>query len=350
MSKAAKAELQAMLSGANGVTVVQEGQKFQVAFGFSNNLVNKIKGVDGAEFNKEAGGVWEVPVNNGAELAAAVADMRDFVLNNGVQVKDVDGGKQVIFDYNKEMTQVIGAVAGAKFDQEGRVWNVPGDSKALAVGAEQNSSYFDMAINKMRGIAIETAKDYEEILAMTNATATERGFTPGIVFPDKDHSYQGEILRVNGHYAAQKTGEKEGVGFVTIHTLADLGKPVFKGDDMRIDYDKTRQVSVRTTAVFEQQKGEREQLNKIATGLADNAEVMNASTKDKTKYTGVVKGVTEHFVLQSVGRNEFKIHARENLDNNQLAKDQNLEISYKDGKGAVVDLAKKKEQAQGVAR
>lgn len=343
MSKILKAALQQMLDNKDGVTVVEAGKGFQVAFGFSNNLVNKIKAVPDAKFDKEQG-VWEIPGGSGSELGEAVADMRDFVKNNGVQVKDTETGKAVLFDYNKELTQIIGKVDGAKFDNASRIWNVPANSKALIVEEGQSTNYLDMAVNKMRGIVIETTQDREKILALATEAAQGRGVKAAIVFPEKEHSYTGPILNVNAHFAAQLTGidDKQGVAFIAIHDVGQLGKSVFKNDDLRIDYDENRSVNVRTTAVFQEQQKERDKLTALASGKVDGANIRNAATKDGSKHNGEVVEVSSHFVLQHKGRSDFVIHGRDNLDMADIKKGQKLEVTYKDGKGAVVDLDKQK--------
>lgn len=131
--------VEAMLTGADGVTVIKAGDGFQVAFSFSNNLVNKMKTVPDAKFDKDEG-VWSVPKTSGNQLVGVVADMRDFVSNNGVQVKDVEGGgKQVLFDYNPELGRIIGAVEGAEFDKTTRVWNVPATVQKYAESEKKKS-------------------------------------------------------------------------------------------------------------------------------------------------------------------------------------------------------------------
>ena len=354
MAKANKTVLMDLVDTRDGVTVVAEEGVFQVAFEFGNNLVSKIRAVSGAKFVKE-GGYWEVPVANGTELAEAVEDMRDFKRNNGVQVKDLaNGDKQVLFDFNKEMTQAIGPVDGAKFDKASYSWIVPATSKALTPKGPGETPYFDFAINQMRGIVIETTQDRDNIMELATATAKAMNVTPGIHFPVADHSYSGPILNVNAHFAAQLAGKDEnnGVGFIAIHNLSDLGKAVFKGDDMRIDYDEKRQVKVRTVEVFKEQQKERGDLTTLAADMVDGATVRNASMKDGTKYNGIAVGVTKHFVLQHLGRDSFQIHNLENLGSKDITKGQKLEITYNNDKGAVVDLEKKKAQSvsQGQGR
>jgi hypothetical protein len=206
----------------------------------------------------------------------------------------------------------------------------------------------------MRGLIIETAQDFENIKKLAAETAASLGVKPGIHFPDADHSYSGPIVNVNAHFAAQLVDkdEKTGVGFIAIHNISDLGQSVYKGQDMRFDYDEKRQVGVRTVEVFKEQQKERAELSELATQKIDKANVRNASTKEGQKYNGNVLGVTKHFVLQHVGRDTFQIHNLENLASKEISQGQRLEITYKNDRGNVVDLDKKKEAAlsQGQGR
>lgn len=343
MSKQSK--VAQMLAGADGVTVFQEGKDFGVGFTFSNTMIGKIKGVSGAKFDRD-GDCWRVPGASGAELMAAVEDMRDFARNGGVQVKDApSGGKHVFFDYDKTLTQIIGPVAGAEFDRKVGAWFVPGDSKAL-VAEQGQASYFDRAINQMRGMVVEVGKAHEAIKDLAAEAAKAKSFKAGIHYPDVDHSYTGPIINANGHFAAQLTGvdDQKGVMFITIHKQADLGKEVLKGDDLRIDYGADRNVKVRTTELFRQQQTEREKLTAVAQGKMDGANVFNASAKDGKTYSGQVVEVTDHFVLQHSGRSDFTIHDRSKLKGN-CAKGENMDVKYDKGVGKVNEKSKGREMA-----
>lgn len=353
MSKATtKTALAAMIAGNDGVTVIQENGAFQVMFGFSNNLVNKMKTVPGAEFNKDEG-AWGVPASSTDNLIEAVADMRDFLRSNGVQVKNLDGGgKQVLFDYNKQMTQIIGAVNGAEFDDKTRTWNVPAGSKALVVPAGQTTSYLDMAINRMRGLGIEEAQDRESIKEMAAASAQAMGAKPGIHYPKASQSYSGPMVNVNGNYAAQLVDTKDSpegkIAFMVIHNLSDIGD-VFKGQDLRIDYDASRHADVRSADLFKKQQVERESLTAKAASLVDGANVLNASIKDGSKYSGTVLETTANMILMSGGRKDFTIHRRDILGGADIHENQKVEVAYKGGRGHVMDVEKQK-AAQGVGR
>ncbi|CAG0973448.1 hypothetical protein RHDC4_01422 [Rhodocyclaceae bacterium] len=334
-----------MMAGADGVTVFQEGKDFGVGFTFSNTMVGKMKGVPGAEFDRE-GGHWRVPASSVEALMGAVEDMRDFSRNGGVQVKDLAGGaKLVIFDYNKAVSQIIGPVAGAEFKKDVGGWVVPGDSKAL-VAEQGQSSYFDLAINKMRGMVTEISQAHESIKNLAAEHAKGKNLKPGIHYPETDQSYTGPIINANGHYAAQLTGieDQKGVMFLTIHEQAALGKEVLKGDDLRIDYRPDRSVQVRTTEVFRQQQAERQKLEQVAAEKMDGAKVFNASTKDNKHYVGDVVEMTDHFVLQKSNRDGFTIHDRSKLKGN-VVKGENLDVKYENGVGKVHEKAKGKELA-----
>lgn len=345
MAAIKQSKVAAMLAGADGVTVFQEGKNFGVGFAFSNTLVGKMKGVPGAEFDRTEG-CWRVPGSSGEALLGAVEDMRDFSRNGGVQVKDMEGGgKLVVFDYDKAVAQIIGPVSGAKFSKEAGGWIVPGDSKAL-VAEQGGTSYFDLAVNKMRGMVGEVRKAQESIMEVAAEAAKGKNLRPGIHYPEADQSYTGPIINANGHFAAQLTGidDEKGVMYVAIHKQADLGKAVFKGDDLRIDYDEDRGVKVRTTEVFRQQQAERQKLEGVAKAKMDGAEVWNASTKDGKHYTGKVVDMTDHFVLQHSGRDKFTLHDRSKLKGS-YAVGENLDVKYEHGFGKANEKAKGREVA-----
>lgn len=344
----AKKQETGFVGSADGVAVAKSGTGYDVAFEFSNSLVNKIKTVPGAEFDRDDG-MWRVPATSAEQLGEVVPDMRDFVRNDGVQVKDVEGGgKQVIFDYDKRLTQVIGAVNGAEFDSQARVWNVPANSKALVAGEGQTTSYLDMAVNKMRGMSIESAKDREAIKDLAAAAAGELGAKPGISYAKPEQSYSGEIVRANGSCAVQlsevKDAEQGKVAFMVIHDKDNVGD-VFKGQKLRIDYDGKMHADVRTLDLVKEQQADREKLTAVANGLVDGADVKNASIKHGVKYSGQVMGTTDSMILLSGGRNAFTMHRRDIMGGADIRHGQKLDISYKDGKGFAVDTEKKREMA-----
>lgn len=330
-----KAAIGKMMAGGDGVHVFQEGADYGVAFAFSGVMRAKIKAVPGAEFRKDDAGCWVVPGKSVDKLIEAAADMRDFVHNGGVQVKDVADGKLVLFDFEKALAQEIGPVAGASYDKEAGAWHVPASSKAL-VAEPGKVSFFDLTINKMRGLVIEIAQAHENIKELAAASAQARDCAPGIHYPELDKSYTGPIVNANGYYAAQLTGidDKANVAFLTIHKQADLGHEVLKGDDLRIDYGGDRSVKVRTTEVFQQQQQDREKLTALAASKMDGASVWNASAKDDKAYSGKVVDATNHFVLQHAGRAQFVLHDRSKLKG-EFAPGEPMDVKYKNGVGHV---------------
>lgn len=339
-----KAKVGEMLVGGDGVHVFQEGQGFGVGFAYSNTLRSKLVSVPGANYDKEAG-CWKVPAASVDMLVAAVDDMRDFVHSGGVQIKDGFSGKYVLFDYEKALAQEMGPIAGAEFDKKAGSWHVMGDSKALV--AEQGKvSYFDLAVNRMRGIVVEIGKAHDNITELAATSAKLRDCTPGIHYPEVGQSYTGPIVNANGYYAAQLTGidDKKNVAFITIHKQADLGQEVLKGDDLRIDYGANHAVKIRTTAIFQQQQQEREQLTALAQSKMDGASVWHASSKDDKAYSGKVIEATDHFVLQHTGREQFTLHDRSKLSG-AFTKGDVMDVKYKGGAGLVSEKEKGRETA-----
>lgn len=333
-----------MLAGADGVSVFQEGKDFGVGFAFSNTMVAKIKGVPGAQFDRE-GAFWRVPGKSAAELLDVVGDMRDFIRSGGVQVKEVQDGKLVIFDYEKALTQAIGPVAGAAYKNDLGAWHIPADSKAL-VAEQGQASFFDRTLNQMRGLVVEIDKAHDAIRDLAAEAAKAKNFKAGIHYPESDHSYTGPIINANGHYAAQLTGidDQQGTMFITLHKQSDLGKEVLKGDDLRIDYGADRSVKVRTTELFRQQQAERENLTALAQNKMDGAKIFNASTKDGKAYSGKVIELTDNFVLQHTGRSDFIIHDRSRLKGS-IVKGETMDVKYAKGIGKANEKAKGQEMA-----
>lgn len=338
----------------DGIIVAKEDKSYQVVFSFSNTLVKKMGQVAGAKFDKE-NALWNVPGTSAAQLADVIEDMRDFNRNNGVQVKDVEGGKLVLFDYNKDLNQVIGAVNKAEFVKEDvYAWKVPADSKALVVPEGQTTSYLDAAVNTMRGMAGKQVANLDEIKNMAAEVAASHGNKPGIKFAEQGKSYSGKIEKVNGNYAVQAENTKDGVEYMVIHDLAVIGD-VFQGDDVRINYaDKTHEndtsfhADMRTAELVKQQESDREKVKAVAEGLVSGAKVWNAAEKDG-KYLGTVKDVTNTIVLVSDGREKFSMHRRDLMSGANIVKGMNAEITYKNGKSTVVDKELQK-ASQSVGR
>lgn len=331
---ATKAQVSALLAGGNGVSVAQDGKDFQVGFMYSTTLINKIRGVPGAQFDDQKD-VWIVPGSSADALMAAVKDMREFRLQDGVQVKDTQHGKLVIFDYDKNLARLIGPVNGAEFSREAGGWLVPNDSKALL--AEQGqASFLERTLNQMRGVVIETAAAYETIQAQAVEVAKGLGCKAGLHHPQPDHSYTGQIIQANTYWAAQLSGidDNKHVAYITLHKQAELGHEVFKGDNLRVDYGAHREVKVRTAEVFRQQQEERESLKALAGSKIEGAVVLHANTKDGQNYLGRVVDTGKHFALQHTGRNQFVLHELDKLKGH-IQVGESMDVKYRDGKGQI---------------
>ena len=94
---------------------------------------------------------------------------------------------------------------------------------------------------------------------------------------------------------------------------------------------------------------ERAQLISLAETKMDGARVGNAFTKDGLAHYGKVVDVSDRYVLQHGGKNEFKLHRRDALDHKDVQKDQSLKITYEKGRGKVEDRNKERDK-DGLAR
>ncbi|MDP3008223.1 MAG: hypothetical protein Q8N30_04030 [Methylococcales bacterium] len=349
---------------------------------------------------------------------------------NEVNVEVLDSGFAVKFPYDRELVNKINKVPGAKFDKDAESWIIPKDSEEA----------LDKVIETMHFDVKAIAKDRESIMELAKASASDRmkdyGTEAGISaqisdFHKEGGNHSGEILNVNGRYAAQLTGfgKDNGAAFVSIHRVADLSEPVYKGDDVRIKYNNNgigevfdrRQVksadeiakdfdaalgnSVDGIKVvqagdkyqvsfdynpdiqhrlqriadvefnkdagawevplthkefvikavsdmrkeFSSDLNERYTLGLVAEQKLDGAKVRDAFTKDGLAHYGNVIDVSERYVLQHGGQNEFKLHRKSALDQ-PVKEGQNLKITYEKGRGAVQDRKQEKDKSIGMER
>lgn len=140
--------------------------------------------------------------------------------------------------YDRALVARMRAIEGAAFDKQDSLWKVPADKAQVLADSVEDIRRLNFAISQ----------DRSHIMALATASAVERqqlnGANDAVVpkvgdFIKKGTSYNGEILNVNGHYAAQLTGfgKDDGAAFVTVHRLANLDKSVFKGNNLRLSYN-----------------------------------------------------------------------------------------------------------------
>lgn len=155
-----------------------------------------------------------------------------------VEVRSSETGFIVEFPYDRDLVNKINKVPGASFDKEAQAWSIPKSSEA-ELDKVVDSMHFEFK-------AIE--RDREAITELAKASASDRmkdyGTEAGIAAQLSDYhkaggNHSGEILNVNGRFAAQLTGfgKENGAAFVSIHRISDLSEPVYKGDDVRIKYN-----------------------------------------------------------------------------------------------------------------
>lgn len=164
---------------ADGVKLKVVEGGFIVKFDFNPTLIEEIRKVEGAIFDKEQQG-WIVPADQTAILKQAVLTMR----------------KEFVHDH----------AARVAIEQA-----------ALTAGSSLQIEHGSAATAK------PMLSDYIEVGKSSTGTT-------------------GMIVAVNSRYAAQHTGfgRLDGAAFVTIHRLSALAEPVFKGDFVLITYPTDR--------------------------------------------------------------------------------------------------------------
>lgn len=342
-------------SDASGVRVAFDGVQYQVAFPFNSQLASRMRGIPGADFDRE-GEVWTVPVAQYDALAKAVPAMR----------QELD------------------------LENESRA-----DIENIAYGT---------ALIKME----EQGVDDTVLPRLTNYHASDK---PTV----------GELIAVNGRFAAQLTGfgKNDGAAFVTIHRLSDLTEEVFKGEKVAIQYnDKGRgQVTYRQpleekldeslgkyvdgvkviesegkykvsfdynpvlssrlqrvdgVEFHEEQKvwevgtdkkafvaravndmrkevvadrADRKEMEDLAADKIDGVKVKDAFTKDGQTHTGKVLGANARYVLQHTGKEYAALHRADALSERpEIGK--NVRVAYEKGKGKVADRSQSRGHEQ----
>lgn len=327
-----------------------------------------------------------------------------------VAVVAIQDGFEVAFDFDRALVKHMHDVPDAAFDKESGAWVVPQRSEEALI----------KAVAAMRFESAAIAQDKVRIMELAQKTASTLQVNSGVAPQVSDYrkpgeSYSGQIVNVNGHFAAQLTGfgAKDGAAFVTVHRTSDLMAPVMKGDDVRIKYDdknmgvvvdRTQSKSAAekfdvalgqrvdgvTVAVvgdkltvafdfnpalanrlqrvdgvefnkadkvyevpatnkefvvravgdmrreFVLDAQERAGLVDLAGQKMDGARVQNAFTKDGFSYSGEILGVGNRYALQYAGKDEFKLHRRDSLENDEVLKSgAAVKITYNKGRGFV---------------
>ncbi|ACT52113.1 KfrB domain-containing protein [Methylovorus glucosotrophus] len=350
---------------------------------------------------------------------------------SGIDVLTTDNSFLVSFPYDRDLVNKINKVPGAQFNKDEQAWEIP-KSSADDLDKVVDSMHFELK-------ALE--QDRESIMKLAKISAIERmkdyGTEPGITAKISDYhkaggNHSGEIINVNGRFAAQLTGfgNENGAAFVSIHRLANLNEPVYKGDDVRISYnnngigtvydrsqvksaeDLTRDfdatldqdisgvmvglsgdkyqikfdfnpdmqqrlqrvagaefsksaggvwevpVDVKSFVVravadmrkeFAADSLERNELAALAEQKLDGAKVRDAFTKDGLAHYGKIIAVSERYILQHGGQNEFKLHRKSSLGQT-VSENQNLKITYDKGRGSVEDRKQEKEKSAALTR
>lgn len=135
--------------------------------------------------------------------------------------------------FSRTTAGFLRAVAGAKFDRDSGGWMVP------------IASYDELkdAIGKVRAENVADREARLDIEALAVQTAVGAGLAADIGgvqvrdFHPLNVTLHGSIMNLNGRYAAQHTGQYEGMPQIVVHRLDDLDGAVLKGDRVGITYD-----------------------------------------------------------------------------------------------------------------
>lgn len=164
-----------------------------------------------------------------------------------VSVERTEEGSLVKFGFNRTLSRMLHtAVPGVEYSASEEGWVVP-----LAGEAK-----LDATVAKMNAELVADQKDRAEIEKLAKASAlgamVANGSSSEAVarisdYIQKEKNIVGEMLNVNGRYAAQLTGfgADDGAAFVTIHRIDELDNAVFKGESYAIRYGSDGKAKVQ---------------------------------------------------------------------------------------------------------
>jgi hypothetical protein len=164
--------------------------------------------------------------------------------DSGVSLIPMESSNQYLvqFEYNPRLVAHMRRLEGAEFDKDSNGWVVPAtheDKLPKVLEAMRGEVTADVAARADIERKALTAAGWAQ-----KANGTEEGVKPHISnYHKAGEASVGEMLVVNGHWAAQLTGfgNQDGAAFVKLHRVADLSEPVFQHGHYAIKYsDKGR--------------------------------------------------------------------------------------------------------------
>jgi hypothetical protein len=359
-----KAEVPPFVGEENGVTAAMLADgSFAVSFPFDRQLHTVMRGVPGADFDKQEE-LYTVPatskddlskalqaIRQGAHfIAESLAGIEGLARGRGFDAQRANGAEHTVQaqvsdfiepgrHYGGEILAVnahyaaqlngFGKDDGAAFVSIHRLANL---EKADLLKGDKVAIKYD---NRFIGAVGDLAKSADELTAEFEATkgklidgvtATDRGAMIGVKF-DLNPAMLARIRRIDGAAFNRDDGLWEAPA---------ANKPfVLKAvQDMR-----------REHVIAERDAGA---LRVIAESKMDGAKVSHAFTKDNFEHFGKVIAVGERYVLQKGGKDSFALHHLAALDTKPEV-GQSLAIKYNRGMGTVVDQEQKRATDKALA-
>lgn len=252
---------------------------------------------------------------------------------DGVSVTLEKALYSVTSDFNRGIASLIRGIDGAKFDKEAGAWQIPieqYDALSAALPAVRKEAATDTLAKT------EVAERAASIVAsMGDATPAIRDFHPNGV------TLFGEIVSVNGRYAAQLTGVDKGLACVVLHRLNDLRDSVFNGDRVGITCDGKGRATVQHVKSAEQQfdeaigqshegvkvvpiAGSYQVSFEFNPALSERIQRVDGSTFDRDTKSWSVPADKKEFLARAVRdmRAEYAADKADRQDAEQLARDK----------------------------
>ncbi len=145
----------------------------------------------------------------------------------------------VKFPYNLSLVREMQTIRSAQFDRSAREWKVNlEDYDALFVALRNMNN--EIQFVESQSVDLEQRARRSAQLLM-HANGTDVSIEPMIsYYRDPETPTAGKIINVNVRFAAQLLGfgREDGAAFIRMHDMMDLDQPLFKGDNVVIQYDE----------------------------------------------------------------------------------------------------------------
>lgn len=342
-----------------GVEVSFDGSgRFDVKFPYNQALVREVRGVKGAEFNKDAG-AWQVPLEQYDALSGALGKMRKELERTGADAADIVERAEQTARALMQAKGVDVSVSPKISDYHstekatvGEIINVNGRFAAQLTGYRREDGAAFVTIHSLADLDEQLLKGDDVVItydAKGRGKVAEHGKSRTEELDESMGKY------VDGVKVLEQDGKYK-IAFdynpAVQHRLQRVDGVEFNKDEKiwEVGADKKEFVARAVSDMRKEvvaDRADREEIEKVASGMIDGVKTKDAFTKDGQSYTGRVLAKNDRYVLQHTGKDYVAVHRASALtDEPEIG--QSVKVTYQHGRGQVAERAQRK--AQGLER